>query len=119
MLQIGRVQRFRSWKRSVGIDVTFLYTRSEAYLKPDGIFVTCGPKPSGFISALGFLWDLILRPRWLGGTKRRLADFLEAYEKVISGRAVGTVVVGVLAVRRPGLLIWHKSLFLSGRSHKV
>ena len=52
---------------------TLLYTHCEGYLKPGGTYVACGPKPTGVFSALGFLWDFVLRPRWLGGTKRRFA----------------------------------------------
>lgn len=124
--------KFDAFIEAVGMEDTLLYTHSESYLKPDGIYVLCGPKPAGFISVLGFLWDFMLHPRWLGGTKRRLGivsvhhskeqsetifkllsegkikhridsvyafeDVLKAYERVISGRAVGKVIVEVPAV---------------------
>jgi len=128
--------KFDAFIEAVGMEDTLLYTNSESYLKPGATFVGCGPKPSGFFSALGFLWDFKLRPRWLGGTKRRFAmvsvhhskeqsetlfkllsenkvkhrvdsvysfeDVLKAYERVISSRAVGKVVVEVPAVETPG-----------------
>ena len=56
---------------AVGMDHTLLFTRSESYIKPGGIYVACGNRPSGYFSALGFLWHYKLRPRWLGGTNRR------------------------------------------------
>ena len=62
--------KFDAFIDAVG-DHSLLFTRSETYLKPGGIYVSCGPKPPGFFAALGFLWDFRLRPRWLGGTKRR------------------------------------------------
>jgi len=63
--------KFDAFIEAVGMEDTLLYTRCESYLKPGGTYVACGPKPTGFFSALGFIWDFALRPRWLGGTKRR------------------------------------------------
>lgn len=51
-----------------------LYTHSEAYLAPGGIFVSVVPQPSGIgeVPSLGrYIWGALLRPRWLGGTKRK------------------------------------------------
>jgi NADPH:quinone reductase-like Zn-dependent oxidoreductase len=63
--------KFDVFIEAVGMADTLLYTHSELYLKPGGTFVGCGPKPNGFFSGLGLLWDFSFRPRWLGGTKRR------------------------------------------------
>jgi len=127
--------KFDAFIEAVGMGDTLLYTHSGSYLKPEGAFVGCGPKPNGFFTALGFLWDFRLRPRWLGGTKRRFAmvsvhhskeesetifkllsegkvkhridsvyafeDVLKAYEKVVSSRAVGKVVIEVPAAGPP------------------
>ncbi|KXN82604.1 Zinc-type alcohol dehydrogenase-like protein C16A3.02c [Leucoagaricus sp. SymC.cos] len=51
-----------------------LYTQSEAYLAPNGVFVTTGPFPQTF--SVSEIWKLfrtfsaIITPRWLGGTNR-------------------------------------------------
>jgi hypothetical protein len=65
--------KFDAFIEAVGMEDTLLYTHCESYLNPGGTYVACGPKPTGFFSALGFFWDFVLRPRWLGGTKRRFA----------------------------------------------
>ena len=57
--------KFDAFIEAVGMKDTLLYTHCEAYLKPGGTYVACGPKPAG-------LWDFV-RPRWLGGTKRQFA----------------------------------------------
>lgn len=49
-----------------------LYTHSEAYLAPNGTYVTVGMKPNGVASFFSLLWNMSLRPTWLGGTKRTL-----------------------------------------------
>ncbi|EIW84972.1 NAD(P)-binding protein [Coniophora puteana RWD-64-598 SS2] len=108
---------------AVGLTDQSLYRESEAYLKPEGAFVSTGP-------VLGGLPSMILqsiRPSWLGGTKRtwklvgveqNVADFkkiqellvtgdlkpvvdtvfsfndvLNAYERIMTNRARGKVVV--------------------------
>ena len=51
-----------------------LYTHSEAYLAPGGIFVSVMPQPSGVgeVPAFGrYMWEALLHPGWLGGTKRK------------------------------------------------
>ena len=63
--------KFDAFIDAVGMEHTLLFTRSESYLKPGGTYVSSGPKPFALFSGLGFLWDFKLRPRWLGGTKRR------------------------------------------------
>ncbi|KAF5358032.1 hypothetical protein D9756_001938 [Leucocoprinus leucothites] len=59
---------------AVGASDSSLYTASEAYLAPNGIFVTTGPLPQ--TSSVSEFWKLfktfgaVITPRWLGGTKR-------------------------------------------------
>ena len=49
------------------IDPT-LFVQSEKYLAPGGIFLSVGPQGSGYLK---FFWDVLLKPSWLGGTKRK------------------------------------------------
>lgn len=65
-------QKYHVFLETVGLLDTSLYTSSEAYLAPGGIFVSTGPQPKGFdIAGLSKLaWKIFLQPRWLGGTKR-------------------------------------------------
>lgn len=59
---------------AVGSADPSLYTLGEAYLSPNGIFVTTGPLPQR--ASVAEFWKLlktlgaIITPRWLGGTKR-------------------------------------------------
>jgi NADPH:quinone reductase-like Zn-dependent oxidoreductase len=59
---------------AVGSVDSRLYSMSEAYLAPNGIFVTTGPLPQ--TSSASEFWKLfktfgaVITPRWLGGTKR-------------------------------------------------
>ena len=50
-----------------------LYTHSAAYLQPNGLYLTVGSTPSGFLNALSFarLAFEVNRPVWLGGTPRQ------------------------------------------------
>ncbi|TFK55244.1 NAD(P)-binding protein [Heliocybe sulcata] len=61
---------------AVGLLDPSLYTHSPAYLAPDGIFVSTGPQPKGINAkemktTAKMLWEIFLRPGWLGGTKRK------------------------------------------------
>ncbi|KAI0933956.1 hypothetical protein AcW1_005634 [Taiwanofungus camphoratus] len=58
---------------AVGILDPALFVHSESYLAPGGTFVSVGPQPKGFdvMGLCRFLWMVMLRPTWLGGTKRR------------------------------------------------
>jgi len=118
---------------AVGLLDPSLYTRSEAYLAPNGIFVSSAPVPQKGWGAE--LWNVfrtigaIITPRLLGGTKRKYAivmlknkkadlqalqkhfadgslkpivdsvyefdDALKAYDRILSKRAVGKVIVKV------------------------
>jgi NADPH:quinone reductase-like Zn-dependent oxidoreductase len=59
---------------TVGSVDSTLYTLSEAYLAPNGTFVTTGPLPQA--TSVSEIWKLlktfsaVITPRWLGGTKR-------------------------------------------------
>lgn len=52
-----------------------MYTHSPAYLAPNGIFLSVGPQPDfslrGAVTVFKMIWQLFLRPTWLGGTKRK------------------------------------------------
>ncbi|OBZ65238.1 Zinc-type alcohol dehydrogenase-like protein C16A3.02c [Grifola frondosa] len=123
--------KYHVFLEAVGLLDPVLYTQSEAYLAPNGIFISVGPQPKGFdvtgISKL--LWNVFLQPRWLGGTKRTwkmvsikpdqedqkhiaqyvaegkvkpvvdsvfsFEDTLKAYDRLMTGRATGKVVVKV------------------------
>ncbi|PCH38315.1 NAD(P)-binding protein [Wolfiporia cocos MD-104 SS10] len=116
---------------TVGLVDTALYTNSEAYLAPGGVFVSTGPQPKGFdIAGIGkLLWKVFLQPKWLGGTKRTwkmvsvaekredlqkitqyitegkvrplvdsvygFEDVPKAYERIMTSRATGKVVIKV------------------------
>ncbi len=45
-----------------------LFVHSAAYLAPKGIFLSVGPQGSGVAS---FAWNVLLRPSFLGGVKRK------------------------------------------------
>lgn len=110
-----------------------LYTFSEAYLAPNGVFITTGPMPHGFtISEYWYLLrtiGAICTPRWLGGVKAKYSwirvknnvvdmkalqslvtngqlrpivdsvhefeSALEAYDRIMTSRATGKVVVKI------------------------
>ncbi|PSS37418.1 hypothetical protein PHLCEN_2v722 [Hermanssonia centrifuga] len=66
-----------------GTDVA-LYTSSEAYLAPGGIFVSVGIHPhggmSGYKQALHYLWELN-RPSLFGGIQRKWKLILVAFDR--------------------------------------
>lgn len=114
---------------AVGQAYVPLFTQSEAYLAPNGTYISVGPVPHGFGETLNLLWSVFLHPKWAGGTKRRFEiinlnktaelldeiakmitdgkakpiidsvygfdDVLSAYDKILTGRARGKVVVTV------------------------
>ncbi|KAI0797804.1 hypothetical protein C8Q75DRAFT_739747 [Abortiporus biennis] len=51
-----------------------LYTHSEKYLAPGGIFVSVMPQPDGLFDTphlFRYYFEALLRPTWLGGTNRK------------------------------------------------
>ncbi|KAF9477349.1 NAD(P)-binding protein [Pholiota conissans] len=116
---------------AVGLVDPSLYTYSDAYLAPNGVFISSGPIPKSL--SFSELWKLVksigamIIPTWLGGIKRRyvlvltkdrpedlleianmieagtikpvvdstysMQDALKAYDRILSGRAVGKVTV--------------------------
>ncbi|KAF9790683.1 hypothetical protein BJ322DRAFT_1135184 [Thelephora terrestris] len=56
---------------AVGNAFVPLYTHSEAYLAPNGAYISVGPTPHGLGETLSLLWNVFLRPKWAGGTRRR------------------------------------------------
>jgi hypothetical protein len=63
--------KFHAIIDAYGLPDASLYIHSEAYLAPDGIFVSAGPQPDGFGSVLKMIWHFALCPRWAGGTNRK------------------------------------------------
>ncbi|KZT11465.1 NAD(P)-binding protein [Laetiporus sulphureus 93-53] len=81
--------KYQVFLEAVGLLDTSLYTNSEAYLAPNGTFVSVGPQPKGFdVIGIGrLLWKVYLQPRWLGGTRRtwkmvQVANKREDMEKI-------------------------------------
>ena len=62
---------------AVGQAYVPLFTQSEVYLAPNGTYISVGPVPHGLGETLGLLWNVFLRPRWAGGTKRRFECVLD------------------------------------------
>lgn len=125
--------RFHIIFDAVGLSDPSLYTSSEAYLAPNGIFVTTGPLPQN--SSAAEIWNVVrtlgsaITPWWLGGIRRsyrivsvvnkredlevfgslvaegsikpivdsvyEFDDALKAYERILTSRATGKVVVKV------------------------
>lgn len=67
-------QKYNVILEAVGnIDLPF-FTHSPAYLEPDGIFISTSPQPANRKEVrpwLHYLFQTMLRPRWLGGTNRK------------------------------------------------
>lgn len=63
--------KFDVFLEAVGQAQVPLFTHSEAYLAPNGTYISVGPVPHGFGEALSVLWNVFMRPKWAGGTQRR------------------------------------------------
>ena len=63
--------KFDVFLEAVGHAYVPLFTHSEAYLAPNGTYISVGPTPDGFGETLSLLWNVYTRPRWAGGTNRR------------------------------------------------
>ncbi|OJT04705.1 Zinc-type alcohol dehydrogenase-like protein C16A3.02c [Trametes pubescens] len=123
--------KYQVFYEAVGIMDPALFIHSPAYLAPNGVFLSVGPSPSGaaYGTIASFAWNVLLRPSFLGGVKRKwklvavkpipkdLKDFAKlveegkirplvdsvhafedtkaAYERLLSQRATGKVVVKV------------------------
>ncbi|OCH92073.1 NAD(P)-binding protein [Obba rivulosa] len=124
-------QKYQVFVEAAGLVDPALYTHSEAYLAPDGVFVSMGPQPKGFdiVGIAKLAWGVFMKPTWLGGTKRKFMimsvelneaemqafnklveeekvktpvdsvyafqDTLKAYERIMTGRATGKIIVKV------------------------
>lgn len=67
--------KFHVVLEAVGVTDVPLYTNSEAYLAPGGLFISVGPWPHG-VAEFGQLVHLLfqaVRPRFLGGVNRKFA----------------------------------------------
>ncbi|CDO71612.1 hypothetical protein BN946_scf184911.g82 [Trametes cinnabarina] len=114
---------------AVGVLDPTLFLKSEAYLDPHGVFISVGPQGSGVGNYVHFVWNVLLKPGFLGGVKRKwklvsvkpvekdirefaklveegkikpvvdsvyeFEDALKAYERILTKRATGKVVVRV------------------------
>ena len=56
---------------AVGHAYVPLFTHNEAYLAPNGTYISVGPTPDGIGEMLSLLWNVFVHPKWAGGTKRR------------------------------------------------
>ena len=63
--------KFDIFLEAVGHAYVPLYTRSEAYLAPNGTYISVGPTPDGLGETLSLLWNVYMRPKWAGGTNRQ------------------------------------------------
>ncbi|KAI0818932.1 hypothetical protein BC629DRAFT_1278810 [Irpex lacteus] len=86
--------KFHVFVEAVGVTEPRLYTHSDKYLAPNGIFISVGPTPHGFsgvLEALHLVAAGLLRPRILGGVKPKFAlpfdDFKKFDQYVIDGKA--------------------------------
>ena len=73
--------KFHVFLEAVGITDVKFYTHSEKYLAPGGIFVSVGPYPhgfSGFLESVHLVLEAFIRPRFLGGVKRKFMYVMHA-----------------------------------------
>ncbi|KAI8995679.1 NAD-P-binding protein [Trametes punicea] len=56
---------------AVGVLDPTLFLKSEAYLAPHGVFISVGPQGSGIGNYAHFVWNVLLKPGFLGGVKRK------------------------------------------------
>ncbi|KAI0639459.1 NAD-P-binding protein [Trametes polyzona] len=121
--------KYHVFLEAVGILDPALFVHSPAYLAPNGVFLSVGPQGSALGQIASFAWNVVLRPGFLGGVKRKwrlimlkpvpedLKDFArlveegkvrplvdsvfafedapKAYDRLMSKRATGKVVVKV------------------------
>jgi len=129
LIQNPPSSKFDVFLEAVGRAYVPLFTHSEAYLAPNGIYISVGPTPHGFGETLSLVWNVYMRPKWAGGTNRRFEmlkpgittelladvakmivdgkikpvidsvykfdDVLSAYDRILTGRARGKVIVEV------------------------
>ncbi|KAI0086310.1 hypothetical protein BDY19DRAFT_960779 [Irpex rosettiformis] len=99
--------KFHFLLEAVGITDVTLYTHCEKYLAPGGIFLSVGPYPHGFhgfLEALHLTFEAFLRPKFLGGVKRKFIltttlpfeDF-KTYAQYVADSKVKPVVDSVFA----------------------
>ncbi|KAI0689116.1 hypothetical protein BC835DRAFT_1407907 [Cytidiella melzeri] len=98
--------KFHVFLEAVGNTDVYMYSHSEKYLAPGGIFISVGPFPHGLSDIAEFLHLVfeLVRPGFLGGTKRQwtllkqlaFEDFKTYAEFVADGR-VKPVVDSVFA----------------------
>ena len=70
--------KFDIFLEAVGHAYVPLYTRSEAYLAPNGTYISVGPIPDGLSETLSLLWNVYMRPKWAGGTNRQFKYVLDS-----------------------------------------
>ncbi|KDQ59443.1 hypothetical protein JAAARDRAFT_33007 [Jaapia argillacea MUCL 33604] len=91
---------------AVGLVDPSLYTSCEAYLAPNGIFVSTGPQPQVWgevLTVFKLFWNVSMRPTWLGGVRRKWTfystglkpEVLETITQLVSDGKVKPIVDSV------------------------
>lgn len=65
--------KFHVFYETVGLVDPALFTHSPAYLAPGGVFLSVGPTSTGagYAAMAKFVWNVLLRPSFLGGVNRK------------------------------------------------
>jgi hypothetical protein len=71
LIQNPPSSKFDVFLEAVGHAYVPLFTNSEAYLAPNGTYISVGPTPDGFVETMSLLWNVFMHPKWAGGTKRQ------------------------------------------------
>ncbi|KAF8190400.1 NAD-P-binding protein [Mycena galopus ATCC 62051] len=117
--------KFHGMFDAVGLPDATMYRHSAAYLVPGGIYLSAGGFPTSgkaFLGMLRLIFEGNLRPSWLGGSPRKFgyvdrfsgetstgtvkpivdsvhsfdrAGVMAAYDKLMTNRAVGKVVIRI------------------------
>ncbi|GBE82508.1 hypothetical protein BKA93DRAFT_761220 [Sparassis latifolia] len=68
---LAPVPKYHLFLEAVGLGDPSLFIHSEAYLAPGGTFISVGPQPGSIQEFFSVVWNIFLKPRWLGGVKRK------------------------------------------------
>ncbi|KAI0669841.1 NAD-P-binding protein [Trametes maxima] len=71
LIAAGPSPKYHVFYETVGILDPTLFVKSAAYLAPNGVFLSVGPQGSGIGNYLSFTWNVLLKPSFLGGVKRK------------------------------------------------
>ncbi|EIW64611.1 NAD-P-binding protein [Trametes versicolor FP-101664 SS1] len=99
--------KFHVFYETVGLVDPALFTHSPAYLAPGGIFLSVGPTSTGagYAAMANFVWNVLLRPSFLGGVNRKwkfvgvkaVPEDLKAFAKLVEEGKVRPIVDSVYA----------------------